>query len=172
MSRLLQDLRYALRQLKLAPGFALVALVSLALGIGTNTAIFQLLEAVRLRNLPIHDPQQLAEIRVVGGNKGFGISNGFYAQLTRPIWREIKDHHEPFSGVFAWDEQEDRMAAGALLSLLASRSVASLLFGLKPHDPLTLVASSLLLGGIAVLASFVPARRAAKVDPMVALRYE
>lgn len=107
-----QDLRYAVRQLRLAPAFALVAIASLALGIGANTAIFQLLDAVRLRSLPIPKPKELAEIRIVGGNKGFGINNGFYAQLTRPVWREIQEHHEPFSGVFAWNTQEARVGQG------------------------------------------------------------
>jgi len=64
------------------------------------------------------------------------------------------------------------LAVGAFLSLAAARSAQSLLFGLKAHDPLTLLSSILLLAVIAALASFIPARRAAKVDPMVALRYE
>ena len=68
-----QDLRYGVRQFRLSPGFALVAIVSLALGIGANTAIFQLLDAVRLRSLPIHNPQELAEMRIVGGNGGMGV---------------------------------------------------------------------------------------------------
>src|ERR1700761_5728008 len=59
--RLMQDFRYAVRQLKLSPIFAIVAVVSLALGIGANTAIFQLLDAVRLRSLPVSNPQELAE---------------------------------------------------------------------------------------------------------------
>ena len=94
----LQDLRYAIRQLRLAPGFALVAIASLALGIGANAAIFQLRDAVRLRSLPIPNPKELAEVRIVGGNHGFGINDGFYSQLTRPIWREIREHHDAFSG--------------------------------------------------------------------------
>lgn len=52
------------------------------------------------------------------------------------------------------------------------RSAGSLLFGLKPYDPITIGIAVVLMAGIAVLASFVPARRASKVDPMVALRYE
>ena len=61
---------------------------------------------------------------------------------------------------------------GIAISLIAGRSAGSLLFGLKAYDPITLLASVALLTVIAVLASFLPARRAAKVDPMVALRYE
>jgi hypothetical protein len=60
----------------------------------------------------------------------------------------------------------------APLALVAGPSAGSLLFGLKPHDPVTLAASVALLTLVAALASFVPARRAAQVDPMVALGYE
>src|SRR2546423_2543920 len=59
LETLWQDLRYGARLLRINPGFALVALLSLALGIGANTAIFQLLDAVRLRNLPVRNPQEL-----------------------------------------------------------------------------------------------------------------
>ena len=58
------DVSYGLRQLKLNPGFAAAAILSLALGIGANTAIFQLLDAIRLRGLPVMDPWQLATISV------------------------------------------------------------------------------------------------------------
>jgi len=64
------------------------------------------------------------------------------------------------------------VAAGTGLSLLAGRAASSLLFGLKPYDPLTLGTAAALLTAIAAVASFVPARRASKLDPMVALRYE
>src|SRR5215470_8303562 len=73
-----RDLRYGARLLRLSPGFALVGIVSLALGIGANTAIFQLLDAVRLRSLPVQNPQELAEIRIVGGNGGMGINPSGY----------------------------------------------------------------------------------------------
>src|SRR5258706_15684579 len=59
-----QDLRYGVRLLRLNPGFAAVAILSLALGVGANTAIFQLLNAVRLRALPVSHPEQLAEIKI------------------------------------------------------------------------------------------------------------
>lgn len=57
-----QDLRYGARQLRLSPGFAAVAVLSLALGIGANTAIVQLLDAVRLRTLPVRAPQELVSV--------------------------------------------------------------------------------------------------------------
>ena len=62
------------------------------------------------------------------------------------------------------------VAAGAVVSLLSGRFAATLLFGLKPNDPLTLGSAILLLAGIAALASFLPARRAARIDPAEMLR--
>src|ERR1700722_18485661 len=61
---LLRDLGFGLRMLRNSPGFAAAAILSLALGIGANTAIFQLLDAVLLRTLPVAAPEQLAEIRL------------------------------------------------------------------------------------------------------------
>ncbi|HEV7218226.1 MAG TPA: ABC transporter permease [Terriglobales bacterium] len=113
MNGLIQDVRFALRQLRLSPGFALVAIASLALGIGANTAIFQLLDAVRLRSLPILHPEELAEIKIVGGTHGFGVTSSEYAQLTRPIWQELHEHHEPFAGVFAWSVQQQHVGKGS-----------------------------------------------------------
>jgi predicted permease len=95
-----QDLRYGFRQLRRSPGFAATAILSLALGIGANTAIFQLLNAVRLRSLPVRDPQQLVEVRVLG-NTNMGVHNE-WGSLTYPLWEQIRDHQESFSGVFAW----------------------------------------------------------------------
>ena len=150
MTGVLQDFRHALRQLRKNPGFTTVAVLTLALGIGPNAAIFQLLDAVRLRSLPIPNPRELAELRIVGGNHGFGVTDGQYAQLTRPIWQEIREHHEPFSGIFAWSVDQE----------------------LKPSDLHSLATAVLLLSAVALLASYIPPRRAAKVDPMLALRYE
>jgi hypothetical protein len=65
-----RDLRYGARLLRLNPGFAAVAILSLALGVGANTAIFQLLDAVRIRTLPVAHPEQLAEVRIANATSG------------------------------------------------------------------------------------------------------
>ncbi len=95
------DLLYGARQLVASPGFTAVAILSLALGIGANTAIFQLLNAVRLRSLPVRNPHELVEIKIVGGNHGMGLVDSL-DDLTRPIWEEIRRAHPAFSGVLAW----------------------------------------------------------------------
>src|SRR6266446_7027914 len=75
---LLQDVRFAIRTLRKSWGFALTAILTLALGIGANTAIFQLVDAVRLRSLPVPHPERLAGVQVKNGNRGFGcISRSF-----------------------------------------------------------------------------------------------
>ncbi|HVN03693.1 MAG TPA: ABC transporter permease [Bryobacteraceae bacterium] len=107
-----QDLRYAVRTLRLSPGFAAVAILSLALGMGANTAIFQLLDAVRLRSLPVARPQELAEVKIAGGNHGMGL-NQPYGELTRPLWELIRDKQQVFSGVFAWSANERYIGRGA-----------------------------------------------------------
>jgi predicted permease len=112
---MMNDLRYALRQILKNPGFAAVVVLILALGIGANTAIFQLLDAVRLRSLPIHNPQELAEVRIVGGNGGMGLNPSRYGGLTRPVWQEIRESQRAFSGVFAWTAAEFRVGKGSEL---------------------------------------------------------
>src|SRR3989442_10272701 len=69
-----RDVRYAARMLRTNPGFTLVAILSLALGIGANTAIFQLIEAVLLRSLPVPRPEEVTEVRLAGGHGGLGFS--------------------------------------------------------------------------------------------------
>jgi hypothetical protein len=102
LESLWKDVRGALRVFVKSPGFSLVVVATLALGIGANAAIFELLDAVRLRTLPIAKPGELAQLRIVGGNRGFGVSFSDFADFTVPMWQEVKEHHDPFSGVFAW----------------------------------------------------------------------
>jgi predicted permease len=107
-----QDLRYGARLLRLSPGFATVAILSLALGIGANTAIFQLLDAVRLRTLPVKDPQELAEIKIVNRDHASGNFTGRYSSLTYPQWVEIRAGQQGFSGVAAWSAEAFNLASG------------------------------------------------------------
>jgi predicted permease len=102
LESLWREVRMALRGFVKSPGFSVVVVATLALGIGANTAIFELLDAVRLRTLPVNKPEELAELQIVGGNHGFGINDGLFMNFTVPMWQELRDHHDPFSGVFAW----------------------------------------------------------------------
>jgi putative ABC transport system permease protein len=102
METLWQDLRYGARLLRLNPGFTAVAVLSLALGVGANTSIFQLLDAVRLRTLPVHNPQELSVVRIADRRSSTGRHQGRYSQITNPMWEQIRDHQQGFSSIFAW----------------------------------------------------------------------
>jgi len=102
MSNLWQDLRYGLRLLRLNPGFTAIVVLSLALGTGANTAIFQLIDSLRLRTLPVAHPEQLANVRILDRSWGSGRFHGRYADITNAQWEQIRDHQQVFSSMFAW----------------------------------------------------------------------
>jgi predicted permease len=107
-----QDFRLSLRIFRKNPAFTLAAIGTLALGIGANTAIFQLLDAVRLRSLPVPNPQELARIQFRGGNKElFGMVDFLYA-LTYPQFDQLRSDHEVFSTVFGWSAEGTRFGQG------------------------------------------------------------
>ena len=95
---LLQDIRFGLRILSRTPVITFVAILSLALGIGANTAIFSLIDAVMLRFLPVHNPEELVQVQMQ--NPAGRINPVF----TNPIWEQLRDHQDAFSHVFAWDD--------------------------------------------------------------------
>jgi predicted permease len=97
----IRDAQYALRVLRQAPVFTAAAILSLALGIGANAAIFQLIDTVSYRSLPVADPQGLTEVRAEGVH-AFGISAGFNAAVTHPLWDQIRAHQVAFDSMFAW----------------------------------------------------------------------
>jgi Acidobacterial duplicated orphan permease len=112
---MLNDFRFGFRMLLKNPAFTAVAVISLALGIGANTAIFQLLNAVRLKTLPIVNAQELAQVRLresdvelTRGNKGLMR----YAPVTNPLWEQIRDRQQGFSGIGAWGLAGFNLAQG------------------------------------------------------------
>src|SRR6185503_12827377 len=102
--------------------------LSLALGIGANTAIFQLLNAVRLRSLPVKDPQQLAVVRIAGGNLGMGLSNGYGSDLTYALWQGVRDRQQAFSGMFAMGKSSFAVGSGNEMQPVESLWVSGELF--------------------------------------------
>src|SRR5260221_8453470 len=97
MSRLWQDIRYSFRQLVHSPMVTTVALVSLALGIGANTAIFSVINALILRSLPVRDPQQLVAISTISPDQRNGKD-----PLSLPMLVELQKHQQVFSSLFGW----------------------------------------------------------------------
>ena len=106
---LVQDIRYGLRQMRRNPAFSAVAILSLGLGIGANTTIFSLIDAVFLRSLPVAHPEQLAQF--VWEKEGIGYH-------SNPLWEQLRDRireggdKEPFSAVFAWSFTQFNIANG------------------------------------------------------------
>ena len=107
-----QDVRFGIRQLVRSPGFSGVAVLTLALGIGANTAIFQLLDAVRLRNLPVVNPGELTILRLADLPGKRGSQETYYPALNNPLWEYLRDHQQIFAGVLAWSPTAFGMTDG------------------------------------------------------------
>lgn len=107
VENLLQDLRYACRQLRKSPGFATVAVLSLGLGIGANTAIFSLIDAVLLRDLPVESPKQLV---LFGRGRWVGsvdeMPHKSWDLFSYPFFREFSSRNNVYSGIAAVDSIE------------------------------------------------------------------
>jgi predicted permease len=112
MESFLQDVGYGLRTMWRSPVLTAVAVLSLALGIGANTAIFSLLDAVILRTLPVHDPERLV---LFGKGESQGITISFPDQswdlFSYPFYRDIQQKNEVFSGVAAMQSMPNRVHA-------------------------------------------------------------
>ena len=105
MLTLLQDVRYAIRMLLKHPGFTAVAVLSLALGIGVNTATFSVLDAVLLRSLPVSEPDRLVTVFT---RRETGLNSGF----SYPDYVDYRDRNEAFSGMIAWDGVSLNLSTG------------------------------------------------------------
>jgi predicted permease len=130
MDALLQDLRYAFRRLTRSPGFTVVAALSLALGIGANTAIFSMVNGVMLKGLPVRDVSSLVEIY-------FSEENGYpYATSSYPDFEALRDGlTDVFEGVTAWNLIIARMDRGEEAEVVLGETVSGNYFdllGVKP----------------------------------------
>jgi predicted permease len=99
MTNLLADARLALRSWRKAPGFAGIAILSIALGIGANAAIFTLVDQVLLRALPVRNPHELVQVTFTGSRYGNNWGDG--TELSYPVYQEIRDNNQVFAGVLA-----------------------------------------------------------------------
>lgn len=106
------DLRFGLRLLRFNPIFAITAILSLALGIGANTAIFQLIDAVRMRTLPVQRPQEIARVAIDHRDGASGTFSNRYPDLTYALWEQIRAQQQGFSSMFAWGPSQFNISPG------------------------------------------------------------
>ena len=104
-----RDVHHGLRTLRRNPSFTAVALLTLALGVGANTAIYQLLDAIRLRTLPVAAPEQLVMLELADVTRWNGRRASLYDSLTNPLWERVRDSQNIFSGVLAWTNVDFRL---------------------------------------------------------------
>jgi putative ABC transport system permease protein len=129
------DLRFGARLLRLNPLFSAAAILSLALGIGANTAIFQLIDAVRLRTLPVKNAQEIARVAIDHRGSATGHFSTRYPDLTYAMWEQIRAQQQAFSGIFAWGPTTFNIAPGGEVHLVQGLWVSGEFFetlGVQP----------------------------------------
>ena len=136
MSALWKDFRYSLRQLGNSPAFTLIAILTLALGIGANTAIFQLIDAIRLRSIPVKKPEELATVRIADRHWGSGQFSSQYSQLTFPMWEQIRDRQQGFAQIAVWSNQLFNLATGGEVHYAKALRVSGDFFHVLGVEPL------------------------------------
>jgi predicted permease len=132
----MQDLRYACRQLRKSPGFTVAAILSLALGIGANTAIFQLVDAIRLRMLPVRDAQELARIAFSKGSIRSGNVSTRSGQFTWSQWEQLRLQQQAFRGLLAWSATRFNLAPGGEARYAEGQYVSGEFFSLLGVQPM------------------------------------
>ena len=105
MQTIVQDVRYALRQLRKSPAFTLTVIVTLALGIGANAAVFTLFDQVLLRMLPVEKPKELVRFEWKGAFSGSASSFGGddHNYFSYPMYKDLRDQNKVFQGMLAAD---------------------------------------------------------------------
>jgi predicted permease len=121
----MHTLRFAFRSFRRAPVFTGVAVLSLALGIGANTAIFTLLDQILLRVLPVKDPQQLVLLTMRGRHYG---NNWGGNAISYPMYRDFQDHNEVFSGMFCRRPFDSSVSFGGQTERAAAEMVSGTYF--------------------------------------------
>jgi len=131
----LHDLKYGFRQLRLHPGFALTAILSLALGIGANTAIFTLVDQILLRLLPVHNPRELVQLRMEGGRAGSQSGDGVHT-FSHPLYRAIRDRNTVLAGLTGQLVDQVSLVGEDRSEMIRAGLVAGNFFhvlGVEPH---------------------------------------
>ena len=98
LEQLRQDIRHSIRTLRKNPGFTLTVILTLALGIGANTAIFSLIDALMLKSLPVSHPEQLVQVNMANRDI-WGMEGPF---VSNPVWERLRDRQDVFPGLFGY----------------------------------------------------------------------
>ena len=150
---MLQTLRYTLRVLAKSPAFTAVAILSLALGIGANTAIFTLINALLLRDLPVRDPERLVQLTATHPDRN--------VPFSYPMLRELERHQRVFTSLIA-------QGGGGMYNVETNGAISREHVMSLTGNGYSELGVTPLLGRL----SYLPARRASSIDPLVALRSE
>jgi putative ABC transport system permease protein len=131
MNTIWQDLRYGVRMLLKRPGFTLLAVITLALGIGANTAIFSVVQAVLLRPLPMREPERLVTFWLSAPEKGLMEVN-----LTQALFAFCREHAQTFEGMAAYDTGSATLTGGGEPERLSTANVTFDYFQVLGKEPL------------------------------------
>ena len=180
LERLLQDVAYGWRMLRKHPGFTVVAVLTLALGIGASTAVFSVVNGVLLKRLPYTDPEKIMMLwwkapvtstQAPGDEWPWTLRDVAHFKASQKSFQYFGAFKSHFFNLAGSGEpmRLDGLRTGGL-----GRGPDDVEFSIwcAPDRPLTFTAVAALLLGVALLASYLPARRAAEIDPLIALKYE
>ncbi|HEU0178019.1 MAG TPA: ABC transporter permease [Blastocatellia bacterium] len=130
MGSLLQDLRFGARMLLKGPGFTLIAVITLALGIGANTAIFSLIDAVLLKLLPVKDPAQLVALSKTARDGENRIA------FSYPLFQDLRERNQVFSGILAYSGVALNLSGNGQTERVAGQLVSGNFFSVLGVQPL------------------------------------